>query len=106
MALLWTDNSANEDNFQITYQPSGARSWSTATAAKNATSYTVGGLSASTTYIFYVRACNVAGCSAWSNGVQATTKAAGAAATAAVEEENDPPVLPGPPAPGEVPPPS
>jgi hypothetical protein len=64
--LTWTDNSTNETSFKV-YRKVGAASWALlATKPANAVSYTdstAGGNTATTTYSYYIKACNSSGCS-------------------------------------------
>jgi hypothetical protein len=64
--LTWKDNSTDETSFKI-YRKEGTSSWSLlATKGKNIVSHTDTGASgntASTTYSYYVKACNMEGCS-------------------------------------------
>ena len=64
--LSWTDNSANEDRFEIYRRPSGGAWLLVTTTSSNVTSYTNTGLSAGT-YDYHVNACNSSGCSSDSN---------------------------------------
>jgi len=74
--LSWTDNSSNEFGFKIE-RKSGSGSYSQiATPAKNATSYSDTGLSASTSYTYKIRAYNNIGNSAYSGEDTAITSAA------------------------------
>jgi hypothetical protein len=73
LQLQWNDTSHNETRFQVAYQALGAGGWSYADAPANATSLNVSGLGGGTTHFAYVRACNSAGCSAWSNSLTAST---------------------------------
>jgi hypothetical protein len=68
--LAWADNSTNEAKFEIGHKPTGGLTWTVVDAPANATgaaSATVRDLAPGTPRTFVVRACNVAGCSAWSN---------------------------------------
>jgi hypothetical protein len=69
LSIAWNDNSNNESNFTISY---GGQS---STAGANATSFTAGSLSASTSYTFSVRARNPYGLSS-ATSVTGTTSAA------------------------------
>jgi hypothetical protein len=60
--LTWTDTSANETRFEIAQDDTLAVQQS---PAANVTAATFTGLNAATSYHWYVRACNAAGCSAW-----------------------------------------
>ncbi|MFQ5465006.1 MAG: fibronectin type III domain-containing protein, partial [Thermodesulfobacteriota bacterium] len=76
--LNWTDNSGNEDEFIIGTKTNLGGRWMWkpwGTTAKNATRYSLTGLSPSTTYTFYVRASNTAGYGE-SSGVTFTTQRA------------------------------
>ncbi|MDD5466128.1 MAG: SH3 domain-containing protein [Candidatus Omnitrophica bacterium] len=70
MSLVWSDNSSDETGFKV-YR---AGVLITTTAA-NAESYTDSGLTASTSYSYYVKAVNAAGDSAASNTATAITSA-------------------------------
>lgn len=75
--LTWIDNSDNEDDFQIHYDTdSGFGSPTSTTAAANATSKTITGLTEGVQYFFRIRARNSFGNSNWSNTASATTKLA------------------------------
>jgi fibronectin type 3 domain-containing protein len=71
--LKWTDNSTNEDGFQIDQSTDGTHFSPLATASVGATSYPVVGLQPSTAYTFRVRAFNSAGNSAYTTPVTTTT---------------------------------
>lgn len=76
ITLVWTDNSSNEDNFELQRSLSAGAGYSTiATLAANAIAYTDNGLSANTTYYYRVRATNVNGASAYSNELSVSTLA-------------------------------
>ncbi len=60
--LGWSDTSANESRFDVAYDDALVVRQS---QAVNATTATFTGLSATTAYHWYVRACNAAGCSSW-----------------------------------------
>ncbi|MEZ0539953.1 fibronectin type III domain-containing protein [Fibrella arboris] len=74
--LTWTDGSANESGFEVEQSDSQTgtfvKVWTT---GPNASEYTVGGLQASRTYCFQVRAVNAAGRSAVAGPACATTQA-------------------------------
>lgn len=70
--LSWTDNATTEEGFDIQYRLQGDVSWTDATAAANASGYTLSGLTEGT-YEFRVRAYNAAGDSAWTDIVTGST---------------------------------
>ena len=75
--LSWTDNSSNETNYLIQRSTSSTGSFNTiATIAANSTSYSDGGLSASTTYYYKVLATDGSN-NATSATVNATTQSSG-----------------------------
>ena len=76
ISLSWTDNSSNEEGFQIERSTAAAAFTGIATVAPNVTSYTNSGLAASTSYTYRVRAYNGGGSSGYSNTASATTQAA------------------------------
>ena len=76
IALAWTDNSATETAFEVQRSTDNVNFVSAQTIAANATSTTVQGLAAATTYYFRVRALQDATTSAFSNTASATTAAA------------------------------
>ncbi|MCA2570704.1 fibronectin type III domain-containing protein [Microcystis sp. M42BS1] len=84
----WTDNSSDENSFEVQREnPSGAGNWTAAgTAAANATSLNLTGLTASTQYRLRVRATNGNGSSAWSTGGTFTTNAPASAPTVLVTD--------------------
>lgn len=65
VTLTWHDNSGNEDGFRIEQQTGVGGFAEVATAAANATSKAVSGLSAGVQYAFRVRAYNLGGNSAY-----------------------------------------
>lgn len=75
VSLTWTDNSTNEDEFEIQYDTdSNFGTPSTKVVAANSTSTTVSSLAEGTEYHFRVRASNTDGDSDWSNVDSSTTK--------------------------------
>src|SRR4030042_3317961 len=68
--LTWTDNSTDEKSFKI-YRKAGAGSWCLlATKGTNIVSHTdttASGNTSSTTYCYYIKACNSSGCSPATN---------------------------------------
>ncbi|MCP4659887.1 MAG: matrixin family metalloprotease [bacterium] len=70
--LNWTDNSDDEDGFEIERMSTGSFERIVTTDA-DATEYYDGGVSSATTYTYRVRASNDAGASDYSNQVSATT---------------------------------
>lgn len=75
--LSWTDGANDEDGFRVERSNDGSNFSEIATTAANTTSYSDGGLSASTTYHYRVRAYNTNGNSAYSNTDNATTSGGG-----------------------------
>lgn len=72
--LAWTDNSSNEDGFQVERSPNGSTSWTLiATTAANATTYSNTGLTEATTYYYRVRATNASGNSGYTSVASALT---------------------------------
>jgi hypothetical protein len=73
--LAWTDNATNETGFKIERcQGAGCTNFAQiATVGAGVTTYANGGLTASTTYQYRVRAYNAGGDSAYSNTATATT---------------------------------
>src|SRR5829696_4023475 len=82
--LSWTDNANNENGFKVEQSTDGMNFTQIAMLGSNAVSFSVTGLSASTTYFYRVASFNDAGNSAYSNTASATTSAT-------------PPPLPAPP---------
>jgi hypothetical protein len=77
IALSWTDNSTSETEFRVERKTGAGGSYAQiAVVGANTTSYTDSGLGNGTTFFYRVRACNAAGCSAYSNEASATTAAA------------------------------
>ena len=75
LTLSWTDNAATETGFTIERSPDGVNWTQIATAAVNATSADVTGLSAQTWYWLRARSVNALGGSAYSNTISVTTPA-------------------------------
>lgn len=74
--LSWIDNSNNESGFKIERSPNGSTNWSQIdTVGVNGTNYANSGLTCGTTYYYRVRAYNVGGDSAYSNGANTQTTA-------------------------------
>ncbi len=72
--LAWTDNSSNEDQFEVEMSNDGITGWSLiATPLANATSYSNTGLNPATQYFYRLRASNSAGNSAYTSVASATT---------------------------------
>lgn len=66
--LAWTDNAANEDNYEVERSLTGTDTWSLiATIAANSTSYSDTGLTQATEYYYRVRAVASGGQSTYSN---------------------------------------
>jgi len=76
--LTWTDNTSNEDGFELDRATNSAFTAGllSTTLAANSTSRTVTGLAAATTYYFRVRATTSAGASAYSSTASAATLSA------------------------------
>ncbi len=72
--VSWTDNSSDEDNFELQRSLTAGSGFTTiATLGANTTSYTDTGLASATTYWYRVRATNTGGDSGWSNEDDETT---------------------------------
>ncbi|MCA1628325.1 MAG: fibronectin type III domain-containing protein, partial [Acidobacteria bacterium] len=72
--LAWADNSTNETGFKIERKTGAAGTFAQiATVSANVTTYSDTGLSATTQYIYRVRAYNTVGDSGYSNEANATT---------------------------------
>ncbi|HEY0946912.1 MAG TPA: cellulase family glycosylhydrolase [Opitutaceae bacterium] len=84
--LVWTDNSSNEDGFELQRATDAAFTLNVVTTplAAGTTSTSATGLSGGTTYHFRVRAGNSVGTSAWSNPASAATPGAGGGVTTTV----------------------
>ena len=81
--LSWTDNANNENGFKVEQSTDGIAFTQIAMLASNTVSFSVTGLSASTTYHYRVVSFNDAGNSSFSNTASATTSAAPPALPAA-----------------------
>lgn len=76
--LTFTDNSASETGFEIDRSLDEV-TWSNLTQiSSQSNTFPNTGLQNSTTYYYRVRACNMSGCSEYSNTTSATTNASGA----------------------------
>ena len=76
--ISWSDNSSNENGFKIERKTGAGGTYSEiATVANNTTSYSNTGLSATTTYVYRVRAYNGDGSSSYTGEASATTQSAG-----------------------------
>lgn len=74
--LAWTDNSENEDEFQIQRKTGTSADWETLDPTNvDSTAYSDRGLDAETTYVYQIRAANDLGPSDWSAEASATTEA-------------------------------
>jgi hypothetical protein len=72
--LTWSDQSTNEDRFEIDRSTDGGGSWPDRfTAPAGTTHLTDVGLASSTAYAYRVRACNAVGCSDFTASTTATT---------------------------------
>jgi len=74
--LTWTDNANNENGFKVEQSTDGVAFTQIAMLTSNTVSFSVTGLSASTTYHYRVVSFNDAGNSSFSNTASATTFAA------------------------------
>ena len=75
--LRWTDRSGDESGFEIERRVEGGGGFSRiATVGADAVEYVSTGLQAATTYLFRVRAVNVAGASGYAGEARATTSVA------------------------------
>jgi serine protease len=78
--LGWTDNSSIETGFTLQRRQQAGGVWGdwndVGNPAANATGFTDSGLAAATPYQYQLRACNSAGCSAWTESSTITTLAA------------------------------
>ncbi len=75
IGLAWTDLASNESGFRVERAPGGTTSFAEiGNVAAGVTSFQSGGLTASTSYSYRVRAFNAVGSSAYSNVASATTK--------------------------------
>lgn len=72
--LTWSDNSDDEDEFEIERRRDGDEFDRIATVGDNAESYSDENLQNGTTYHYRVRACNSEGCSGYSNVDDARTQ--------------------------------
>ena len=73
--LSWSDNSANEDGFNVERSTDGVHFTQVGTVGAGVTTYGATGLGAGARYFFRVRAYNPVGNSAYSNSASATTQA-------------------------------
>lgn len=87
--LAWSDNSTDESGFTVEQSTDGVNFVAVRTTAADATSATVSGLAAVTTYHFRVFSSNSAGNSAASNVATATTLAAPPVAPSALVAAGD-----------------
>jgi RHS repeat-associated protein len=75
--VTWTDNSANEDGFQIERSPDGVVWQQSATVSANITAYADNNVVCGATYWYRARAYNAGGASAASAAASTTTPACG-----------------------------
>ncbi len=77
--LGWRDGSPNETSFTLARRSLAGTTWSAwatiSTRPANATDFANIGLTAGTTYQYRLRACNAAGCSAWTTSPYVSTPA-------------------------------
>lgn len=89
IALSWTDNANNEQNYQVERSTSSSSGFSViATLGANSSSYTDNGLNASTTYYYRVQASSGSTSSAYSNTANASTSAAAGTTTTTIIQQN------------------
>lgn len=81
--VRWDDQSSTETAFEVQHTPAGSTSWSTVSVGAGATSWTHTGLTAGRSYQYRVRACNSAGCSAYTATLTGTTTGGAPPATPA-----------------------
>lgn len=74
IALSWVDTASNETSFELE-RDAGAGFVVLTSTVTDVVTYSDGGLSAGTTYVYRVRAVNAGGPSAWSDSASATTPA-------------------------------
>lgn len=80
ITLTWTDNSTDEDNFELERSLNGVSGWESAAApALNTATFQDTGLTATTSYFYRIKATNAGGSSAYSAITSATTSALPAA---------------------------
>jgi hypothetical protein len=77
IGLAWADNSSNEQSFRIEMKSGAGAFAEVASVSAGVTATAIGGLAASTSYTFRVRARNTGGDSSYSNQAAATTQAGG-----------------------------
>ncbi|UII32118.1 GEVED domain-containing protein [Fulvivirga ulvae] len=77
-SLSWTDNSNNEDGFEVERSTDGTSFSQVSSVAANTTSYNDSGLTPNTTYTYRVRAKKGSSYSAYSNSSSTTTSGGGA----------------------------
>src|SRR5690606_22761771 len=71
--LEWSDNSHNESRFEIQRAVEDGAFQPLASVDAGETTYTDTGVEEDTDYRYRVRACNDAGCSAWSEALEVST---------------------------------
>ncbi|HYG78185.1 MAG TPA: DUF5060 domain-containing protein [Planctomycetota bacterium] len=74
--LVWSDNATNETGFKLERKTGTGAFTQIALLSANALSFSDSGLSASTTYVYRLRATNASGDSPYSNEASATTQSA------------------------------
>lgn len=84
--ITWTDNSFDENSFELQRSGDGVNFSPLATLPSNTTSYADSSVVGDSTYFYRVRATNTAGLSSWSNTGAITTPGAGTADDTAVGE--------------------
>jgi len=69
VTLIWNNFSSNETALQVTYRPVNGVNFTTVDLAAATTTWTQTGMTLGEANYYYVRACNLAGCSEWASGV-------------------------------------
>ncbi len=68
--ILWQDNAANEDTFQVVWSRSAPIAWNVVDLPGDTEEWTHTPVTTDRSYFYFVRSCNVAGCSGWSPGLR------------------------------------
>ncbi len=73
IALAWIDNARGETRYEARFRAEEIAAWTVKRLRAEISGWTHRGLTAGTTYVYQVRACDGAECSAWSKRVRGTT---------------------------------